>query len=144
MPICVFDTRPQERLNDTELDALIFKVGDEWTVREHRFTQGRFRKKVVFHYSLLKALGGRESQLINFYIPGSENSINTAVPAGYIVAYLYGIIAGKDGMRRRLHIKPVSMVESVRRAKEALEFCRLADNDFSEGEGIDEEVSEAE
>lgn len=88
---------------DPEIDDVLDKVraatGKDWRAESHLIRRkGWFRKERYLH-SLYLGLGdtilGGEFQIINFYM-GTEWSLNTEVPAEVIVAFLLGILAGRD------------------------------------------------
>ena len=104
MPCCTY-LNGDEGLaptSDKEINALLADVraatGEDWRVREYRYEHRRwFRKpRIVCDYELYHCVHGPEYQIINFYRPDrtDDSSLNFYNDAGYVVAYLYGVLAG--------------------------------------------------
>ena len=88
--------------SDAELNSLLADIrertGDDWRIAERIETVGVFRKQRFKRYTLYNHVGGPEFQIINFYRPDRADeplsSINHYNDAGYVAAYLYGLLAG--------------------------------------------------
>lgn len=102
MPITTY-LQPLEYVgltSDREINNLLKKVrdqrGEHYRVEERILTTKRlFRQPQVNHrYSVYLKLDheGFEFQVINFYNPRSDTSINTVVTADVVAAYFYGIL----------------------------------------------------
>lgn len=103
MPICTYLSPDQhtEPTQHEELNKILKEVrqhsGKDWRVAEHTFERSHwFRKsEVVYRYELMLHICSGEFQCINFHRDDSNWSINTTVPAELVIAFLYGILAGR-------------------------------------------------
>ena len=109
MPCCTYlnysddCTKPT---SDDELNAILAEVrhatGEDWRVSETIWMKHRwFRKPLEMKsYELYSHVCQGEFQVVNFYRPDLEDewcpSINITNSAGYVVAYLYGVLAGSQ------------------------------------------------
>jgi len=102
MCICTYLTpadRYTQPTSDKELNTLLAEVraitGEDWRIEERIVFSRRLFRSAVAHklYSLYNHLHSCEFQVINFYLPNSDFSINTLVDASLIAAYLYGLLA---------------------------------------------------
>ncbi len=111
MPCCTYlntddYTKPT---SDDELNSMLREVrnatGEDWRVGETTWIKCRwFRKPVEMKtYELYSHVSGPEYQVVNFYRPDLEDkwlpSINHSNTVGYVVAYLYGVLAGVQTMQ---------------------------------------------
>lgn len=106
MPMCTYlsdgqHTKPTSNKKINELLAEVRqKTGEDWRVGEHVHEIPRwFRKSRTYRwFELLKCVDPppyrTEFQIINFYREHSGTTINDAVSADLIVAYLYGMLGG--------------------------------------------------
>lgn len=113
MPCCTYlsDDQHTSPTTDTELNELLAEVreatGEDWRIAERFVEQRRwFRKPLTVKlYTLYAHTSSIEFQCINFYRPDREDdwlpSIQIMNDAGYVAAYLYGILAG---VRADIHI----------------------------------------
>lgn len=103
MPCCTYLSGDEytKPTSDSELNDLLRCVreatGDDWRIGEQEFVVRRWfrRQKVVKQYTLYNHVASVEFQIVNFYRPDREdNSINMINDAGFVAAYLYGVLAG--------------------------------------------------
>jgi hypothetical protein len=106
MPCCTYlsDNEYTQPTSDVELNSLLSEVcertGDDWRICETIFEVRRWFRtaKVLKRYELFSHVSGPEFQCVNFYRPDREDdylpSINLRNDAGYVAAYLYGVLAG--------------------------------------------------
>lgn len=90
--------------SDGELNDLLAEVrkvtGEDWRIREFVSERRRwFRRPVIAKaYELLVGIHSGEFQIVNFYRPEADRlaygSMNFINDAGYVAAYLYGVLAG--------------------------------------------------
>lgn len=101
-------TRPVQ--ND-ELNSLLKNVrevtNEDWRVDEveHHVSKGAWWWKTwhrYYRYQLLVHVGGAEYQVINFYRePEHDGGINPWVPAELVMAFLFGILSGRQALRKK-------------------------------------------
>lgn len=102
MPCCTYLSEGEccKPTSDDELNSLLSEVravtGEDWRIRESLYPSHRWfrRSTVIKRYTLFHGIGCTEFQIINFYRPDLKDwSINTNNEAGYVAAYLYGVLS---------------------------------------------------
>lgn len=113
MAICTWLTESEIKnyttVKDKELNELFQEVRrdfeNEFFISEMEVITRRWFKKPVHEtfYTLYKATGLPEVQVINFYVDGAS-SINTGVKKELVMALFYGMLNGADYVKKGLLI----------------------------------------
>lgn len=97
------DSQYTKPTSDSELNTLLSDVrkatGHDWRIEEIEVEVRRWfrRPRTIKLYALYSHTVVTEFQIINFYRPDrGEWSMNFANEAGYVAAYLYGMLATID------------------------------------------------
>ena len=99
MPITTYITdAKQKQTHDAEINSVLHLLPKEYLIEESRpYIKTRWFGKdtVKYYYSVYYHIGGIEYQIVSFYVKDSTTTISTMVSADLVMAYIYGLLAGK-------------------------------------------------